>query len=174
MEDSSIDIADIKVLAHQLGRTARGVKAIIRRCDKGFPQVVLNSPVLSSNTPFPTIYWLTCPLWSKEVAALENQGWIKRFQKQIAEDKNFRKAVLEAQLIYRDARKKMIFLSADFPDYAKDTLLKVGIGGVGDFSKIKCLHAHFAHYLATGANPVGERVSELVGQVICKKECGEV
>jgi hypothetical protein len=168
---SVVDAADKKVIAYQLGRTPQGLKSILKRCDKGFPQLVLTLPLLSQNIPFPTIYWLTCPFLNGKVATLESQGFIKQFQKWIEGDKKFKKDLLRAQKAYRDERKKMLSSCSDFPDYAKDALEEVGVGGVSDLSKVKCLHAHYAHYLATGLNPIGGRVAELIGEVACDKEC---
>ena len=41
----------------------------------------------------------------------------------------------------------------------------VGIAGIRDFTNVKCLHTHYAHYLATGQNLVGEWVQELLDGV---------
>lgn len=171
MNGSPIDTVDMKILKWQLGRAPRGAKAILQRCSQGRPQVILNSPLLPSGTPFPTIYWLTCPLLNKKVAILENQGWIRRFQEQISKDNCFRKAVLEAQINYRETRKKMAADISELPLFAQETLNQTGIGGVGDLSKIKCLHAHYAHHLVSGANPIGGRIDELLGKFICEEEC---
>ncbi len=37
-----------------------------------------------------------------------------------------------------------------------------GVAGQKNFSSVKCLHAHYAHWLATKNDIVGERVHELV------------
>lgn len=173
VEESSMSARDKQVIKYQLGRAPRGVMAIIKRCSKGFPQVILSSPLLRSTTPFPTIFWLTCPLLNKEVAARESQGLVKHIQQQIAEDKSFREAVLRAQTKYREERAKILRSSSNIPGYAKKVLEEAGVGGINDFSKVKCLHAHFAHYLATGENPIGERVGRLIGNVVCTRDCGE-
>lgn len=39
----------------------------------------------------------------------------------------------------------------------------VGMIGGGPAHRVKCLHAHYAHYLAGGDNPVGEFVEEALG-----------
>ncbi len=171
MNGSPIDAADMKVLRWQLGRAPRGAKAILQKCSYGWPQVILNSPLLPPGTPFPTIYWLTCPLLNKKIAILENQGWIRRFQEQISKDNCFCKAVLAAQINYRETRKIMATDISELPLFARETLDQTGIGGVGDLSKIKCLHAHYAHHLVSGANPIGRRIDELLGKFICEEEC---
>ncbi len=37
-----------------------------------------------------------------------------------------------------------------------------GVAGQKNFSSVKCLHAHYAHWLATNNDIVGEWVHELV------------
>ena len=37
-----------------------------------------------------------------------------------------------------------------------------GVGGLRFASQVKCLHAHLAHTLAGGSNPVGSRVVRLI------------
>lgn len=41
-------------------------------------------------------------------------------------------------------------------------LRDVGIAGIREYTNVKCLHTHYAHYLATGNNLVGEWVQELL------------
>jgi|AntRauTorckE5430_2_1112549.scaffolds.fasta_scaffold76900_1 hypothetical protein len=48
---------------------------------------------------------------------------------------------------------------AESAGYQK-ALLECGVGGVAYASQVKCLHVHYAHYLATGKNLIGEWVSE--------------
>ena len=171
MDQLSITGADIQILAAQLGRTPRGVRAVLTRCRDGYPEVVLNSPLLSAEEPFPTVYWLTCPLLVKEIAVLENEGWIARFQSMIEQDASSREAFAGAQAAYRESRKRMVTEIRALPAYAEEVLARVGIGGVADLSKVKCLHAHYAHFLATGANPIGEKLHELIGETVCTEGC---
>ena len=45
-----------------------------------------------------------------------------------------------------------------------------GVGG-GPLDRVKCLHAHLAHELACGNNPVGKWVVEQVGDVLHEPPC---
>lgn len=45
-----------------------------------------------------------------------------------------------------------------------------GVGG-GPSDRIKCLHAHYAHHLVCGCNPVGEWVTERIGDVLRPPPC---
>lgn len=169
--NSPIDADDLEVLTYQLGRIPRGVIAILQRCDKGYPQVTQNAPMVSARTPFPTIYWLTCPLLNKKIAILENQGWINEFQEQIDRDRSFQRVFMESQKAYLKTRKRMIATVDDVPNYAQEVLTEAGIGGVTDLSRVKCLHAHYAHYLASGENPIGQKIDALIDRTVCEVKC---
>lgn len=41
-------------------------------------------------------------------------------------------------------------------------LRDVGVAGIRNFASVKCLHTHYAHFLATGNNLIGEWVHELL------------
>jgi hypothetical protein len=43
-----------------------------------------------------------------------------------------------------------------------EALRERGIGGYATDDQVKCLHVHYAHFLATGDNIVGEWVQELL------------
>jgi len=52
-----------------------------------------------------------------------------------------------------------------------------GVAGSGRAEGIKCLHAHLAHYLARGTNPVGRMVHEKLherGDATCGTGAGEM
>lgn len=73
-------------------------------------------------------------------------------------------ASLKAQLI--EDNQKYIRLRNRYLDSAMrekfDFLEKKGIAGSKNLSRIKCLHAHYAHFLATGENIVGRIVHRLL------------
>ncbi|MGZ6792957.1 MAG: DUF501 domain-containing protein, partial [Mycobacteriales bacterium] len=53
--------ADREIVARQLGRPPRALVGVAHRCPCGQPDVVETSPRLEDGTPFPTLYYLTCP-----------------------------------------------------------------------------------------------------------------
>lgn len=71
----------------------------------------------------------------------------------ISSDEEFAGAVVEAQRDYVRRRDALHALE--------------GAGGVGGgpLNRVKCLHAHYAHHLVTGANPVGAEVAARIGDV---------
>jgi len=164
-ENMKISRVDVKLIEKQLGRNPRSVLKVLKRCGEGYPQVILSSPVLEDGTPFPTIFWLTCPFLIKEVSRLEGKGLIKHLQSRIKEDGSFRLELNEAHDDYRGKR-------AELPGFRKDKCNDTGIAGISNLNNLKCLHAHFAHYLATGLNPVGKLVGSYIEEVDGCDECG--
>lgn len=51
-------------------------------------------------------------------------------------------------------------------------LERKGIVGSENLGRIKCLHAHYAHFLATGENIIGRIVHQLLGTLFSKEEKG--
>ena len=173
MKCSPVRAVDEKIIARQLGRAPRGLSGVAKRCDKGFPQIILNLPLVSSSIPFPTLHWLTCPHLNKRIAQLEGDGLVKRLEDEIGQDPHFRNELLEAHKDYKDLLNEAMQLMKTAPGYAIEGLADKGIAGVSDFSKIKCLHAHFAHYLITEKNPIGARVQQLIDDTPCLRDCGD-
>ena len=61
---------DRHAVAWQLGREPRDIIDIAHRCPCGQPDVVITSPRLADGTPFPTVYYLTCPRAASAVRTL--------------------------------------------------------------------------------------------------------
>lgn len=152
------------IIEKQIKRKPRELRGVVSRCDLGCPQVVETKPFLGDGTPFPTLYWITCPERVKAVARLEDGGWAARFIDMFSRDAELRAELVQAQHEYGEARKCG---ASDTAHPVYDT----GIGGVRDLDAIKCLHAHYAHYLATGSNPVGRLVADSLGALACDIRC---
>jgi len=120
---------------------------VVARCGPGHPLVIQNHPLDADGHPFPTLYWLTCPESIKAVARLESAGWIKRLNEQEEIDPNLRTGLRRAHEEYARERGRLA------PGSEKE-------GGVGGSARgVKCLHAHYAHYVAGGPDPVGRWVA---------------
>ena len=59
-----------RVVAVQIGRPPRSDSRVLFTCHLGLPVVVETPPILDDGTPFPTRYWLTCPLAVKRVSRI--------------------------------------------------------------------------------------------------------
>ena len=69
-----INPKDAAAVAAQLGRAPRGLRSVAHRCPCGLPDVVRTAPRLTDGTPFPTLYYLTCPRAAAAVSGLERRA----------------------------------------------------------------------------------------------------
>lgn len=153
---------DRQVLRLQLGRPSRAASIVVRRCSLDLPIVAKVPPILDTGVPFPTLYWLTCPLVRRRIARIEGQGGVRAAQAKLDADPASR---VELQALH--AR------------YAaeRDALVPAGArhrpsGGVGGSSGgVKCLHAHYADFAAGNDNPVGRDVHDRIGEPCCEVPC---
>jgi hypothetical protein len=149
-------MADTEVVALQLGRPPRGLRRVAHRCPCGLPDVVETAPRLAGGTPFPTLYYLTCPRAVAALSRLEAAGVMRRMQRRLAEDAGLRAA-------YRAAHDDYLARRAEAARAAGVAPLPPGTQSAGGMpDRVKCLHALAAHELAApGANPLGrEAVSQ--------------
>jgi hypothetical protein len=142
--------ADVAAVALQLGRPPRGVLAVAHRCPCGLPDVIETVPRLPDGTPFPTLYYLTCPRASAAVSRLEAGGTMREMTLRLAREPGVRRAYLSAHRDYLARRDAAARVAGAEP-------LPVGAGSAGGMpERVKCLHALAAHELAVpGANPFG-------------------
>ncbi len=120
------------------------------RDENGLPVVIRNAPLLEDGTPMPTRYWLVSKQARLAVDRLEAAGGVRAAEA----------AVDPEELVLAHAR------------YAaeRDGALPPGwdgprpSGGVGGTRKgVKCLHAHYASWLAGDDDPVGRWVAHRLG-----------
>ena len=77
---------DEAVIAVQLGRPPRGLLAVAHRCPCGLPDVAQTAPRLPDGSPFPTLYYLTCPRAAAAVSKLEAAGIMRDMTARLADD----------------------------------------------------------------------------------------
>ncbi|HEY7594867.1 MAG TPA: DUF501 domain-containing protein [Actinophytocola sp.] len=136
---------DRAIVAEQLGRPPRAIRAVAARCPSGHPAVVQTSPRLEDGTPFPTLYYLTCPRLTSLVSTLEASGLMREMTERLGTDPDLAAAYLAAHRAYLAERDSLEPLGTD-----------VSAGGMP--GRVKCLHVHVAHALAVGpgVNPFGD------------------
>lgn len=117
--------------------------------------------------PFPTTCWLTNPTLHTQISALEERGCITELYDRLHSSRENLDRMVEAHKAYASFRWSM--LSEEHIEYLKDkgwesTIKDVGIAGMKTFDAVKCLHCHYAHYLAKPEhnNIIGKWVSELL------------
>jgi hypothetical protein len=156
------DAGDRRVVETQIGRPLRADSTPVSRCHLGLPVVVRVPPILDDGTPFPTLYWLTCPLATARIGRLEGAGGIRRLEQKAEVDPEFARRLDQAHSVYQGERDALV------PDGASP----IPSGGVGGTrTGIKCLHAHYAHTRAGGDNPVGSLVQDWIEPLDCTVMC---
>jgi uncharacterized protein len=129
-------------VAQLLGREPRGAFDVVVRDAAGDPVVVRNAPFLDDGTPMPTRYYLVAADLVREVSRLEAAGGVRAAEEAL--DPAEIAAVHDRYARERDAT---IAEDHDGPRPSG------GVGGTR--TGVKCLHAHVAHELAGGDDPVG-------------------
>ena len=152
-----ITVRDAAVIAAQLGRLPRGLLAVAHRCPCGLPDVAETAPRLPDGTPFPTLYYLTCPRASAAVSKLEASGMMREMTARLA-DSGLRGRYESAHRDYL-TRRHAAARSAGVEPLPPGTQ---SAGGMPD--RVKCLHALVAHELAVGdVNLFGREALDAVG-----------
>lgn len=136
---------DSAVVAAQLGRAPRGLRAVAHRCPCGLPDVVETAPRLPDGTPFPTLYYLTHPALTAAASRLESAGLMADMTERLHADPELAAWYRRAHESYLAERDAIESLGTTFSG-----------GGMPD--RVKCLHVLIAHSLAKGrgVNPFGD------------------
>lgn len=145
--------ADRAVVAAQLGREPRAIRAVAHRCPCGNPDVVETSPRLPDGSPFPTLYYLTCPRANSAVGRLEASGLMREMSERLLTDAELAAGYRAAHEAYL-ARREQIEHVAEI----------AGVSAGGMPGRVKCLHVLVAQSLAAGpgVNPLGDEALRLL------------
>ena len=136
---------DRTMVRQLLGREPLADFDVVVRDADGWPVVIRNGPLLHDGRPMPTRYWLVGRKENVAVGRLESAGGVRQAESEIDPDE----------------------IAATHQRYAaeRDTALPEGhvgprpSGGVGGTRQgVKCLHTHYAYFLAGGDDPVGRWV----------------
>ena len=154
---------DRRVVQAQLGRPPRAMRGIAHRCSCGLVDVVETNPRLEDGTPFPTLFYLTCPRASSAIGRLESEGLMKAMTARLAEDP--------------DLAARYTAAARDYVSW-RDALEVLGHGENqgGMPNRVKCLHVLVAHALAVGPgiNPFGDEALDLLTDWGAGGPCVEV
>src|ERR1700749_2726 len=145
------------VVAAQLGRPPRGLRRVAHTCPCGRPDVVETAPRLPDGTPFPTLYYLTCPLAAAAISRLEAAGLRRTMTARLAAGDDLRAADEARRAASAAAHEDYVARRRDAADAAGVAPLPDGTQSAGGMPlRVKCLHALVAHELAVpGGNPLG-------------------
>lgn len=146
MPATADDVAELTAL---LGRPPQADFEIVVRTTRGRPAVIRNAPLLDDGTPMPTRYWLVDPDLVLAVSRLEAEGGVRAAEAAVDSD-----ALAASHARYAEER------DAALPPDHHGPRPHGGVGGTA--TGVKCLHAHYAYFLAGGDDPVGRWVDELL------------
>jgi hypothetical protein len=146
-----ISPADLAVVAEQLHRPPRATREVAHRCSCGLPDVVETAPRLADGTPFPTLFYVTCPRAASAIGRLEASGLMREMTERLRIDPELAakyQAATEDYLRRRDA----LGVLPGSPT----------AGGMP--GRVKCLHVLVGHSLAVGpgVNPFGDEALALM------------
>ena len=136
---------DVDRVRTLLGREPSGAFTVVVRDAIGDPVVIRNEPFLTDGTPMPTLYWLCGAESYVAVSRLESNGAVDRAEAEVDVDE-----LADAHRRYAAERDALIP-----PDH---TGPRPSGGVAGTRTGVKCLHAHYAWFLAGGDDPVGRWV----------------
>jgi len=136
----------------------------------------------SSITPFPTMYWLTCPHISKAISELERNGYVKIFEERILNNVELTNIWYNVHEEYAIERWNLLtledqeYLSKERSSM-KDILQYSGVAGTDHkgvraqnadrtsfVPSVKCLHSHYAHYRSQDDTEGSKAVINMVGK----------
>ena len=146
-------VSDRIAVAELLGRMPRTAFTVIVRDPDGTPVVTRNAPLERDGTPMPTRYWLLpSSRAAQAIGRIESLGGVRSAELAVDPDE-----LARAHSAYAADRDADVPASWDGPR---------ATGGVGGTRRgTKCLHAHYAYFLAGGDDPVGRWVfSQLSAQ----------
>lgn len=140
-------VDDLAAVRELLGREPEGAFEVVVRDASGGPIVLRNAPLLRNGRPMPTRYWLVGRRETQAVSRLEAAGGVRRAEAEID-------PVLVADAHRRYALEREAALPAGHTGHRPT-------GGVaGTRVGIKCLHAHYAWFLAGADDPIGSWVAQ--------------
>jgi hypothetical protein len=145
-----VTTGDAATVAELLGRPPQGDFDVVVRDGEGQPLVIRNAPFLDDGTPMPTRYWLVGRTACARIGRLESNGGVRRAEAEV--DPAALVATHAAYAAERDAA---------VPSEHRGPTPTGGVGGTR--RGVKCLHAHYAYFLAGGDDPVGRWVARKLG-----------
>ena len=148
-------------VAERLGREPRGLRAVAVADDEGDPVVIRVASIVDER-PFPTLFWLIDPSLCLRIDREEAGGTIAALQARVDADPDLRAAMA------RDHREHIALRASYLSPAEREQLRQAGfvavfarrgIGGIADFTRIRCLHTWYAAHLVV-PNTIGRLLDE--------------
>jgi hypothetical protein len=119
--------------------------------------MVIRVASLVDDKPFPTLYWLIDPALCYRIDQVEAVGLIKQLQQQIDANPELQSSMRNDHLAHIERRQGYMAASVEqrlAELNFEDVFASKGIGGIADFTRIRCLHTWYAAHLVV-PNTVG-------------------
>jgi hypothetical protein len=140
------------------------VYAVAARCSFGFPQVLVCRPERKEGSPFPTLFWLTCPYLDRKCGELESLHKIRELEELFSTRPT---EVARWHKEYALLRKSISETGIDIP---------TGVGGIdsqGAPNAVKCLHLQAATWIGWRYHPAADWLQKEFGAAECSNGlCG--
>jgi hypothetical protein len=149
---------EVQAVAELLGRSPRGLMAVSVCSASGSP-IVIQVASLVENKPFPTLFWLVDKRLNYAIDQLEASGFIKQCQALIDQSPSLQERMAEDHRVHIALRYQLMSEQQKAVERLgfADLFQQRGIGGIKDFSRIRCLHTYYASHLVE-SNIVGAMV----------------
>lgn len=162
MEARSIQADTLQAITERLGREPRGLREVAVADADGAPVVIRVASVVDGR-PFPTLYWLIDPAINYRIDRAEARGTIAELQARVdaqpalkvAMARDHARHIARRETYLSAAERAHLDASGQWP-----AIRERGIGGIADFTRIRCLHTWYAAHLVE-ANTVGALLQAL-------------
>ncbi len=152
------DLAAVTALLERFPKTAF---TVVVRDGAGVPVVIRNAPLEADGTPMPTRFWLIGSRQIEVIGRLEASGGVRRAQLEI-----------DAAAIEATHQRHAIGRNAQIPPGWTGHRPYGGVAGTR--RGVKCLHAHYACWLAGEDDVVGAWVAATLVEELPSLERGSV
>ena len=154
LPESSISEEDFGYITKVLGYKPLNALSVVNRTATGNPAVLKCYPLVPTKSgpePFPTTFWICDPDIKTKLSSLEHAGLIASLKERLVENSAYMAEMRRCHEAYAEERWALL-CDAD-RSYVKragweSRLRKTGIGGMRPEGYVKCLHIHYAHFLA--------------------------
>jgi hypothetical protein len=160
--------SDLVDAERQLGRAPRSLADVAARCPWGRPSVLVQAPYDAEGTPFPTLYWLSCPALVQAIGRFEAEGGIAQLAEHLARDTDLATDLTHVEKRVIAARR---LLAIPGPRLDDGEALASGIAGEAPGGGLKCLHAHAATALADPPYRLGSEALERASAIFPRTCC---
>lgn len=171
---SRIDLAGL--VAKQLGRKPSIPFTIAVECHYGWPAVLSNEAITPAGKPNPNLFYLSCPFLRRELARLEDCGYMRTLEETLKLDDDLASDLKESQSRHRQEWIRSARavapgqLAGQGAAPGRHEIQAPNIAATRNDLLLKCLHAHLAWFLVHPDYRLGKIIAEQLGGLWCRDE----